>query len=179
MGRIVIRRLTGTDLPAVTSIYNHYIETTPITFDLAPFTLEGRQHWFAKFAPTGRYQAFAAERDGEVVGWANTSPFRTKAAYDTTVETTIYLTADATGLGLGRLLYRTLLDAISQEDIHRAYGVVTMPNDASVALHIAMGFSLIGQMKEVGRKFGRYWDVAWFERDISPRMFAEPPHETA
>lgn len=179
MGRIAIRRMTEADLPALLAIYNHYIRTTPITFDLEPHTPEQRRNWFTHIDTTGRYQAFVAERDGTMVGWANTSPFRTKAAYDTTVETTIYLAPDATGLGLGRMLYRTLLEAISREDVHRAYGVVTMPNDASVALHVAMGFKLIGEMKEVGRKFGRFWDVAWFEREISPRMFAEPPRETA
>ncbi|MGB8601737.1 MAG: N-acetyltransferase family protein [Rhizomicrobium sp.] len=175
MSRIVVRRMSEADLPVILAIYNHYIENTPTTFDLEPQTLELRRHWFAKIGPSGRYQAFVAERDGVVVGWANTSPFRTKAAYETTVETTIYLAPDAMGLGLGRMLYRTLLEAISREDVHRAYGVVTMPNDASVALHVAMGFKLIGEMKEVGRKFDRFWDVAWFERAISPKMFAEPP----
>ena len=84
------------------------------------------------------------------------------------VETTVYLDPAATGSGLGTLLYGTLIDRLVGDDrLHRAYGGIALPNDASVALHEKLGFEHVGTYREVGRKFGRYWDVAWFEKDLS------------
>src|SRR5205085_11231019 len=101
-----------------------------------------------------------------IVGYASSSQFRTKPAYDTTVETTIYCAPGATGCGIGATLYAALFDAVREEDIHVAVAGITLPNDASVALHERFGFRRIGLMPEVGRKFGRYWDVAWFMRRL-------------
>jgi phosphinothricin acetyltransferase len=164
MSDIVIRRAEEGDLPQLLTIYNHYVLTTPITFDLEPRTLEQRRQWFASFAPTGRYQCFVAVDGGAVTGWASTGRFREKAAYDTSVETSVYLAPGHGGKGLGRKLYETLFSALEGKDIHRCYGGITLPNDASVALHKAFGFECIGIQHEVGRKFGRFWDVALYER---------------
>jgi phosphinothricin acetyltransferase len=161
----IIRRAEESDLPALLVIYNHYVLTTPITFDLEPRTLEQRRQWFASFASTGRYQCFVAEEEeGVVTGWASTGRFREKAAYDTSVEMSVYLAPGHAGKGLGRKLYETLFPALKGADIHRCYGGITLPNDASVALHKAFGFELIGIQHEVGRKFGKFWDVALYER---------------
>jgi phosphinothricin acetyltransferase len=164
MSDIVLRRAEAGDLPALLAIYNHYVLTTPITFDLEPRTLEQRRQWFDTFAPTGRYQCFVAVEAGAAIGWASTGRFREKAAYDTSVEMSVYLDPGHGGKGLGRKLYETLFVALKEEDIHRCYGGITLPNDASVALHIAFGFACIGIQREVGRKFGRFWDVALYER---------------
>jgi phosphinothricin acetyltransferase len=105
--------------------------------------------------------------DGDsALGYATSSPFRPKPGYVTSVEMTVYLRPDATGRGLGTLLYSELLSALAGEDLHRAYAGVALPNDASVALHERVGFRVIGTYVEVGRKFGRYWDVRWFEREL-------------
>jgi phosphinothricin acetyltransferase len=164
MSDIVIRRAEDGDLPALLAIYNHYVLTTPITFDLEPRTLDQRRQWFATFAPTGRYQCFVAEDGGAVIGWASTGRFREKAAYDTSVEMSAYLALSHHGKGLGRKLYETIFPALAGADIHRCYAGITQPNDASNALHRAFGFQLIGTQHEVGRKFGRFWDVALYER---------------
>ena len=161
-----IRRVEQGDLPALLAIYNHYVAGTPITFDLEPRTMEQRQAWLDTFRPTGRHQCFVAVKDGTPIGWACSGKFREKAAYDTSVETSIYLAPEEKGRGLGRKLYGTLLDALAAEDVHRAIGVITVPNEASVGLHLAMGFSHIGTFREVGRKFGRFWDVAWYAREF-------------
>ncbi|MFZ2165801.1 MAG: GNAT family N-acetyltransferase, partial [Propionibacteriaceae bacterium] len=80
------------DLAPLTALYNHYIATTVATFDLEPFTLDQREElWFRHYAPTGRYRLLVAEEDGVILGYATSSPFRAKAAYDTSVETSIYL----------------------------------------------------------------------------------------
>jgi phosphinothricin acetyltransferase len=163
----LIRPARPGDLAALTDLYNHYIVSTPITFDLAPWTIEQRRPWFDAHADTGRHRLLVAEEDGAVVGYACTSPFRPKAAYDTTAETSVYCRADYTGRGIGTALYRALFDAVRGEDIHRFVAGVTLPNDASVALHTRAGFTQIGLLTEVGRKFGKYWNVAWFERPAS------------
>jgi phosphinothricin acetyltransferase len=175
MSKIVVRFVEENDLPALLAIYNHYIVNTPATFDLEPMALAQRRIWFESFALGSRLQCFVADRDGSAIGWACSGRFRPKAAYDTSVETSVYLAPGEEGQGLGRLLYRTLFEALSREDVHRAYGLVTLPNDASVALHLALGFSHIGTMEEAGRKFGRFWDVAWFGRAVFPGMNLAKP----
>ena len=92
--------------------------------------------------------------------------FRPKAAYATTVETTIYCAPEAVGLGLGQQLYAALFDALSGEDIHRIVGGYTPPNPASEALHKRFGFKTVGVFTECGYKFERYWDVCWMERPL-------------
>ncbi|MEE4298231.1 MAG: N-acetyltransferase family protein, partial [Pseudomonadales bacterium] len=92
-----------------------------------------------------------------------------RAAYDRSVETSIYLAPAAVGRGLGEPLYRHLLDAIDATDVHRAYGVITVPNPASIALHERLGFSEVGRLSECGRKFDRWHDVAILERPTPRR----------
>lgn len=164
MTDMTIRRAEPADLPALLDIYNHYILTTPITFDIEPRTLDQRRMWLGQFSDGGKYQCFVAIDTGRPVGWACSAQFKEKAAYATTIETSVYLTADEAGKGLGRTLYRTLFDALKGEDIHRAYAGITLPNEASVRLHRAMGFEHVGTYTEVGRKFGRFWDTALFLR---------------
>ena len=166
MSEIVIRRAQSGDLPALLAIYNHYIATTPITFDIEPRTLAQRQEWLEQFSDSGRYQCFTAVAGGEPIGWACSARFKEKEAYATTIETSVYCAPDQTGKGIGRRLYATLFEALKGEDIHRAFGGVTLPNEASVALHKAAGFRHVGTYNEIGRKFGRFWDVGLFLRPM-------------
>ena len=166
MAEIVIRRVMQDDLPTLLAIYNHYVVHTPVTFDLEPRTLAQRQAWLDTFADVGRHQCFVAARDGQAIGWACSGKFRQKAAYDPSAETSIYLAPGEQGKGLGRRLYQTLFDALAGEDVHRAFGGITQPNEASVGLHLTMGFSQVGIYREVGRKFGKYWDVAWYGKTL-------------
>ncbi len=160
MSEIAIRRVEEGDLPALLAIYNHYVRETPVTFDIEPRTMEQRRAWFDGFAETGRYQCFVVVKNGEPVGWASSHPYKERAGYLVTVETSIYLSPEVTALGLGRKLYATLFEALAGEDIHRALGGIVPPNPASVGLHESFGFRLAGTLTEVGRKFGRFWDVA-------------------
>ena len=167
-----IRRGREEDLPAIQAIYAHYVLETAITFDIAVPTLTERRSWFSHFAPSGRHQLFVAEARGAVVGYACTRPFRDKAAYDPTVETSVYLSEAARGSGLGRRLYAQLFAALEDEDVHLAVAGITLPNDASVALHERFGFARVGVMREVGRKLGRFWDVLWMERPLGRSLHA-------
>lgn len=166
MAEVLIRPASRADLPRLTEIYNHYVINTPITFDVEPYSVERRAAWFEQFGLSGRHRLMVAEENGIVMGYAGTTRFRPKAAYDTTVETTIYCSQDATSKGLGSRLYAALFEAIAGEDVHRLLAGYTMPNAASAALHQRFGFQPVGVFREVGRKFGRYWDVAWSERPL-------------
>ena len=164
---IAIRRAERADLPALLEIYNYYVLNTHITFDVEPRTLAQRETWLAHFKSIGRYQCFVATLEGKAIGWASSHPFKDRAAYDTSVETSIYLTPDAGQKGIGRKLYTALLEALAREDVHRAFGGIAQPNNASVALHKSLGFTHVGTYQEVGRKFGRFWDVAWYQKAMS------------
>ena len=166
MPNLVIRPATRDDLLRVTEIYNHYVVHSPVTFDLEPYTVERRLPWFEQFGAAGRYRLLVAEQNGLVIGYSGTTRFRVKPAYDTTVETTIYCAPDSTRKGLGSRLYAALFEAIATEDIHGIVAGFTLPNPASQALHERFGFKPVGVFREVGRKFGRYWDVAWTERPL-------------
>jgi phosphinothricin acetyltransferase len=162
----LVRAAQPADLPALTDIYNHYVDTSGVTFDTTPFTVEARQEWFSHYATTGPHRLLVAVDGDDVLGYATSSPFRPKPGYASSVETSVYLRHDATGRGLGTLLYGALLEALADQDLHRAYAGVALPNDASVALHERLGFREVGTYVEVGRKLGRYWDVRWFERPL-------------
>lgn len=162
MAEVSIRRPVSGDQPALLAIYNHYVRETPATFDIEPRTLAQRQAWFDSFAATGRYQCFVAVKEGEVVGWANSYRYSERAAYDPTVGSSIYLAPGARGQGLGRRLYGALFEALGKEDVHRVFAGIVPPNPASIGLHESFGFRLAGTLTEVGRKFGRYWDVATY-----------------
>ncbi len=166
MNDVNVRPAVRADLPRLTEIYNHYVINTPITFDLKPVTVEERLRWFEGHAGGARHRLFVAEIGGTVMGWAGTGSFRDRAAYDTSVETTIYCAPDATGRGIGAAMYRVLFDALRNEDINRLLAGITLPNDASVKLHRRFGFTEVGVFSECGRKFDRYWDVAWLERPL-------------
>ncbi|HEY8122551.1 MAG TPA: GNAT family N-acetyltransferase [Myxococcota bacterium] len=161
-----VRRAERGDLARITEIYNHYIETTPITFDVKPYAEAEREPWFAQFAASGRYQLFVAERAGCVIGYAGSLPYRPKAAYETSAEMTIYVAQDERARGVGPRLYDALFSALRGEDVHRLLAGITLPNDASVRLHERLGFELVGVYSEVGRKLGRYWDVGWWQRPL-------------
>jgi phosphinothricin acetyltransferase len=168
MTQLEIRDARADDLPALVRIYNHFVEHTPVTFHTEQFDVRGRQDWFDSFSENGPHRLLVAEQDAEIAGYASSARFKARAAYDTSVETTIYLDPSAAGRGIGSRLYAQLVDLlVADERLHRAYGGVALPNPASVALHERCGFKAIGTYREVGFKFGKYWDVAWFERDLS------------
>jgi len=164
MSSPLIRPAVAEDLPGLLAIYNHYVVHTPITFDIQPLTLAQRAVWLDQFGAKGRHRLLVAESEGELLGYAGSHAFRPKQAYETTAEVTIYCAPHRCGTGLGRALYAALFSALQGEDIRVFMGGITLPNAASVALHESFGFTCCGTMHAVGRKFGRYWDVAWYER---------------
>jgi phosphinothricin acetyltransferase len=165
---IQLRKGDSRDLNRLVEIYNHYVAETHVTFDTEPFAVADRIQWFNQFAESGPHRLLVAELDDNIVGYASSTSFKPRPAYSTSVETTVYLDREQTGNGFGRLLYGDLLEQlIHEESVHRAYGGVALPNPASVALHQRLGFVHVASYHEVGYKFGKYWDVDWFEKDVS------------
>ncbi|MEV0175768.1 N-acetyltransferase family protein [Streptomyces sp. NPDC050803] len=169
---VQVRPGVESDLEALTDIYNHYVRETPITFDTAVFTPEERRPWLLSHPEDGPHRLMVAVESGlegnsqRILGYATSSAFRPKPAYGTSVEVTIYLAPDAGRRGIGTLLYKALFEALATEDLHRAYAGIAQPNEASARLHERFGFRHVGTYREVGRKFGRYWDVAWYEKEF-------------
>ena len=164
MAEIRIRAAERGDLARLTEIYNYYVVNTHVTFDIEPYTIERREAWFGQFGTEGRHRLLVAETDSGVVGYAGTTRFRPKAAYDTTVETTVYCAPEVVGRGIGTRLYAALFEALRGEDIHRYVAGYALPNPATAALHERFGYKVVGVFSENGRKFGKYWDVCWTER---------------
>ena len=160
-----VRPAEEADLDAVGAIYDHYIRTSHATFDVEPMSEERRRAWLEEH-PGGRHRTLVAAIDGRVIGFASSRRYRTRPAYDTSVETSVYIDPDFVGRGVGAALYRVLFDALEGEDVHRAFAGIGLPNDASIALHERFGFRRVAHFSEQGRKFGRYWDVDWFERPV-------------
>jgi phosphinothricin acetyltransferase len=166
MGKIWVRTAAHGDLARITEIYNYYVLNTPVTFDVEAHTVERREDWFVQFGAAGRYRLLVAEENGIVMGYAGTTRFRPKAAYETTVEVTIYCAPEAVGMGIGKRLYAELFEALKVEDIHRFVAGYALPNASSEALHRQFGFKVVGVFSQNGRKFGKYWDVCWTERAV-------------
>ncbi|WP_206506318.1 GNAT family N-acetyltransferase [Streptomyces chrestomyceticus] len=165
---VQVRTATEADLGSLTDLYNHYVRETPITFDTEPFTPEQRRSWLLSHPEDGPHRLLVARGRTcrSLLGYVTSTPFRIKPAYATSVEVSVYCAREAVGRGVGTLLYKALFEALADEDVHRAYAGIALPNEASVRLHTRFGFRHVGTYGEVGRKFGRYWDVAWYEKHL-------------
>jgi phosphinothricin acetyltransferase len=161
-----VRHARDADLAALTDIYNHYVLHSPATFDLEPFTVDERREWFDHYREPGPHQLVVVEEAANVLGYATSSRFRPKPGYGATVETTVYLHPDATGRGLGAMLYSELFRRLESEDVRRAVAGIVPPNEPSVRLHLKSGFREVGRFTELGLKFDRYWDVVFYEKAL-------------
>lgn len=158
-----IRSATADDLPRINEIYNAYIVDSHVSFDTEPWDEEQRAAWWERYQ--GRVLV-ATDARGAVTGTAFAGPWRHKEAYRSSVETTVVLDAGATGRGVGSALLGALLEQLTAEGVHRAYAIIALPNDASVAVHRRLGYREVGVLDEVGRKMDRYWSTMIMERQL-------------
>ena len=112
---------------------------------------------------TSRLPWLVWETDGVIIGYAYASPWKARAAYRHAVESSIYLSPQATGRGLGSRLYTALIADLRQRGLHCVIGGAALPNPASVSLHEKLGFEKVAQFRQVGFKFGQWVDVAYWE----------------
>jgi L-amino acid N-acyltransferase YncA len=157
-----VRPATPADLAGVAAVYDEQVRTGISTFDLDPPPVSSWQHHLDSHEPGDHF--LVADRDGAVAGFAYASSYRPRPGYRLTRETSVYLHESARGEGLGRRLYGDLLARVAADGIHVVLALVALPNEPSVALHEACGFEHLGTMREVGRKFDRWLDTAWYQK---------------
>ena len=165
-----IRSAAESDTPALLAIYAPYVERTVVSFETVVPDVEEFAGRIRK--STAQWAWLVAERDGACLGYAYGSAHRERAAYRWSVETSAYVAASARRQGVGKALYLALFDALAARGYCNAYAGMTLPNDASAALHRSVGFEPIGVFHRVGFKFGAWHDVAWAQRRLRD---APPP----
>jgi L-amino acid N-acyltransferase YncA len=160
-----IRQIKDDDIVKITAIYNWYILNTAITFEIeaiSPLTMQQRVH-----EKLENHDWLVGESDQEIVGYAYYGAFHARAAYNHTVEATIYLAQEQTGKGYGKSLYGALMQSAKDHGFREAIGVIALPNSGSTTLHQKLGFSEVGVLKNVGYKFDRYIDVGIWQKSIA------------
>lgn len=155
---MLLRPATAADAAATAAIYNAEVTGSRVTFDLVTRTVEEQAEWLD--ARSGALEVVVAEIDGAVAGFASLSPYRDRPAYRTTVEDSIYVAADHRGAGVGRALMDEIVAVARERGFHSVIARIVADHDASIRLHRAVGFEHVGVEREVGRKFGRWLDVA-------------------
>ena len=162
---MTIRPATPQDAAAIAAIYNPYIAETTISFEEEPVGMEEMRGRIAA-VQDGGLPWLVLERDGEIAGYAYATKWRVRHAYRFSVETSVYLAPRHAGKGAGTALYTALLEILREAGCHLAIGGIAQPNAASVALHEKMGYRKVAHFGEVGFKFGRWIDVAYWERRL-------------
>jgi L-amino acid N-acyltransferase YncA len=165
MEPVTVRSADPADLPRIAAIYDDQVRTAISTFDLEPRPMS---YWEARLASEepGDHVLVADSRSGDVVGYAYSSSYRPRPGYARTREVSVYLEDSARGQGLGRRLYDELLGRLRADGVHQVLAVIALPNPASEALHRACGFTEVGVLPEVGRKFDRWIDTAIWARTL-------------
>jgi len=157
-----IRLATEADVPAINEIYNYYVHRSTCTYQLEPEPLDGRRGWFVAHLPD-TYPVTVAEQGGQIVGWGSLSKFRNRAAYDGTVEASVYIQHDHHRRGLGRALLSDLIDRARNLGYHTLIGGTSADQTASIALQESLGFTRVAHFREVGYKFGQWLDVVFLQ----------------
>lgn len=163
----MIRAAAPPDAEAIARIYNHYVLNTIITFEEEAVSAADIAARIADVAQAG-LPWLVAKQEGSVIAYAYASRWKSRCAYRHSAETTVYVNPGFTGRGHGRELYRMLLDELVARNQHAAIGGIALPNAASVTLHESLGFTRVAHFREVGFKFGRWIDVGYWQRLLSP-----------
>ncbi len=160
---MLIRPAALEDARAILEIYNPVVLTSTATFDLVPRTLAEQREWLSSRAGA-RVALVAVDDDGSVAGYSSLSPYRDRPAYSTTVEDSVYVHEEHQGKGVGRLLLEALVETARSHGFHSMVARIVSDHEASIGLHAACGFEVVGREREVGRKLGRWLDVTTMQR---------------
>ncbi len=174
---ISIRIATPADAAACLAIYAPIVEHTAISFELIPPTVEETAARIRKSLDHSLW--IVADDGGRVGGYAYASQFRTRAAYDWTAETTVYIHEDCRGRGVGRRLYTVLLGGLRLLGFRSAMAGATLPNEGSARLHESMGFVRTGSVRDAGYKFDRWHDTAFWQVALGPGSAPRRPFAAA
>ena len=164
-----IRQATPADATEICAIYNSHVTNTIVSFETRSVdTKEMTARIQEKLA---HHDWLIAEQEREIVGYAHYGPFRARAAYKHTVESTIYVADKAHRRGFGKHLYGALIDSAKAKGYRELIGVIALPNPASVALHQRMGFEEVGVLKKIGHKFDTYIDVGLWQLSLAQTCY--------
>ncbi len=156
-----LRLADDSDAEAIRAIYNLEVVGSMVTFDLVPRSIEEQRAWMASHR--GAYPVVVAVDGAGVAGFASLSPYRTRPGYSTTVEDSVYVERSRRGQGVGKALLGEVVGLARAHGFHAVMARIVGHHEASIALHRSVGFELVGIEREVGRKFGRWLDVALFQ----------------
>jgi L-amino acid N-acyltransferase YncA len=165
------------DAPAVADIYAEYVRDTAITFESVPPTPAEFAARIERIQKTHPWLVAEEDADGRVVGFAYGCPHRERAAYRWAADVSIYLEPASHRRGIGKALYATLFDMLRAQGLLIACAGITLPNDASVALHESFGFVPVGVYRQIGYKSGAWRDVGWWQLELAARRDGDPPPE--
>jgi phosphinothricin acetyltransferase len=157
----MIRSCQPADAAQICANYNHFVRETVVTFEEVPVAEREMAQRIAEVSE--RFPWFVWEEHGSIAGYAYATPWRARSAYRFSVESTVYLSPPFAGRGIGTKLYQALIADLRDRGVHCAVGGIALPNPASIALHEKVGFSKVGQLREVGWKLGRWVDVGYWE----------------
>jgi len=173
-----IRLASADDARAVRDVYAPVVESSAISFELSVPSVDEMAARIVGRQPTYPWLVAESQADG-VVGYAYAGRFSGRAAYDWSVETSVYLAEAARGRGVGRALYEVLLALLAAQGYRQAMAGIALPNPASVALHERVGFAPVGVYRAAGWKFGAWHDVGWWQRPLADgEAGAQPPAGT-
>ncbi len=158
----MIRDANPKDALRIAEIYNYYIANTTVTFEEDPVSADIMVGRITEVQD--KYPWLVYEQDGKVIGYAYAGTWKSRCAYRYSVETSVYLENGLSRNGIGSALYSELLVRLKTLDLHGIIGGMALPNDECVALHKKFGFEQVAHFKEVGFKFNKWIDVAYFEK---------------
>lgn len=171
---LTIRPATADDAAACADIYGFYVRHTHISFESEPPSTEEMARRIATSSARHAWLV-AQEADGDVVGFAYAAPYSSREAYRWSAETSVYLEAGRRRTGAGRALYEALFERLAERGIRRLVAGLAMPNDASLGLHVALGFEVVGTLRRIGWKHGQWRDVMRLQKDLAPDLGGTPP----
>lgn len=170
---MIIRPVNITDVPALLEIYAPYVEHTAVTFE---YDVPSAEEFAQRIqAITERYPYLLAEEEGVVTGYAYASAFKNRAAYDWSVEVSVYVRRDARGLGIGKALYQSLEACLSMQHVYNLCACIAYPNPESIGFHQHFGYRTVAHFTKSGYKAGKWYDMIWMEKFLHPHPDVPEP----
>ena len=172
---ITIRNVKTDDANDLLKIYSYYVENTAISFE---YTVPSEEEFRERINKiTSKYPYLVAELNNEIVGYAYAGPFKERAAYDWSVETTIYLNKDSKGMGIGKKLYLALENKLKEQNILNLYACIASPDNEdkyvtkeSINFHHHLGYQIVGEFHKCGYKFNSWYNMVWMEKIIGEHL---------